>query len=89
MAHPHRIAPAWSHNSAPDVILAAVSQRTTPLRVEVVLAPIRPPLHIATPMAPLDMLSPGLVDARPRLFREKRRYTAPASQWSNRNVGIG
>jgi alkanesulfonate monooxygenase SsuD/methylene tetrahydromethanopterin reductase-like flavin-dependent oxidoreductase (luciferase family) len=62
MAHPHRIAPAWSHNSAPDVILAAVSQRTTPLRVEVVLAPIRPPLHIAAPMAPLDMLSPGRVD---------------------------
>jgi alkanesulfonate monooxygenase SsuD/methylene tetrahydromethanopterin reductase-like flavin-dependent oxidoreductase (luciferase family) len=62
MAHPHRIAPAWSHNSAPDVILAAVSQRTTHLRVEVGLAPVRPLLHIAVPMAPLDMLSPGWVD---------------------------
>ena len=60
MARPHRIAPARSHNSAPDVILAAVSQRTTHPRVEVVLAPIRPPLHNAAPMAPLDILSPGL-----------------------------
>ncbi len=62
MAHPHRIAPVWSHNSAPDVILAAVGQRTTHLRVDVGLGPIRPPLHIAAPMAPLDMLSPGRVD---------------------------
>ncbi len=49
MAHPHRIALAWSHNSTPDVILAAVGQRTTHLRVEVGLAPVRPPLHIAAP----------------------------------------
>jgi alkanesulfonate monooxygenase SsuD/methylene tetrahydromethanopterin reductase-like flavin-dependent oxidoreductase (luciferase family) len=62
MARPHRIAPVWSHNSTPDVTLAAVSRRTTHLRVGVVLAPIHPPLHIAAPMAALDMLSLGWVD---------------------------
>jgi alkanesulfonate monooxygenase SsuD/methylene tetrahydromethanopterin reductase-like flavin-dependent oxidoreductase (luciferase family) len=62
MAHPHRSALARSHNSTPDVILAAVGQRTTPLCVEVGLVPLRPPLHIAARLAPLDMLSPGRVD---------------------------
>src|SRR5216683_2923836 len=56
--------PVWSHNSAPDLTLAAVSQRTSTIRlgVGVVLAPIHHPLHIAQRMATLDILSHGRVD---------------------------
>jgi alkanesulfonate monooxygenase SsuD/methylene tetrahydromethanopterin reductase-like flavin-dependent oxidoreductase (luciferase family) len=54
----------WSHNSAPDLTLAAASQRTSRIRlgVGVVLAPIHHPLHIAQRMATLDILSRGRVD---------------------------
>ena len=54
----------WSHNSAPDLTLAAVSQRTSRIRlgVGVVLAPIHHPLHVAQRMATLDILSRGRVD---------------------------
>ena len=60
----HHFRPVWSHNSAPDLTLAAVSQRTTRLRlgVGVVLAPIHHPLHIAARMATLDILSHGRVE---------------------------
>lgn len=60
----HHFRPEWSHNSAPDLTLAAVSQRTSRLRlgVGVVLAPIHHPLHIAARMATLDILSHGRVD---------------------------
>jgi alkanesulfonate monooxygenase SsuD/methylene tetrahydromethanopterin reductase-like flavin-dependent oxidoreductase (luciferase family) len=51
----HHFRPAWSHNSAADRALAAVSERTTLLRVGVVLAP----LSIAARMAPLGRLSHG------------------------------
>ncbi len=52
----HHFRPVWSHNSAPDLILAAVSQRTSRIRlgVGVVLAPIHHPLHTAVRMATLD-----------------------------------
>ena len=55
----HHFRPVWSHNSAPDLTLAAVSQRTSTIRlgVGVVLAPIHHPLHIAQRMATLDILS--------------------------------
>jgi alkanesulfonate monooxygenase SsuD/methylene tetrahydromethanopterin reductase-like flavin-dependent oxidoreductase (luciferase family) len=54
----------WSHNSAPDLTLAAVSQRTSRIRlgIGVVLAPIHHPLHVAARMATLDILSHGRVD---------------------------
>src|SRR5919201_1795239 len=57
----HHFRPVWSHNSAPDLTLAAVSQRTSTIRlgVGVVLAPIHHPLHIAQRMATLDILSRG------------------------------
>jgi len=60
----HHFRPVWSHNSAPDLTLAAVSQRTSRIRlgVGVVLAPIHHPLHIAQRMATLDILSHGRVD---------------------------
>src|SRR5215468_9381849 len=65
----HHFRPVWSHNSAPDLTLAAVSQRTTRLRlgVGVVLAPIHHPLHIAARMATLDILGDFL--QRIYLFR--------------------
>ena len=60
----HHFRPVWSHNSAPDLTLAAVSQRTQTIRlgIGVVLAPIHHPLHIAQRMATLDILSRGRVD---------------------------
>ncbi len=60
----HHFRPVWSHNSAPDLTLAAVSQRTSRIRlgIGVVLAPIHHPLHVAARMATLDILSNGRVD---------------------------
>ena len=60
----HHFRPEWSHNSAPDLTLAAISQRTSRIRlgIGVVLAPIHHPLHTAVRMATLDILSRGLVD---------------------------
>ena len=60
----HHFRPVWSHNSAPDLTLAAVSQRTSRIRlgIGVVLAPIHHPLHVAARMATLDILSRGRVD---------------------------
>ena len=60
----HHFRPVWSHNSAPDLTLAAVTQRTYRIRmgIGVVLAPIHHPLHTAARMATLDILSKGRVD---------------------------
>ena len=60
----HHFRPVWSHNSSPDLTLAAVSQRTSRIRlgIGVVLAPIHHPLHTAARMATLDILSKGRVD---------------------------
>jgi len=60
----HHFRPVWSHNSAPDLTLAAVSQRTSRIRlgIGVVLAPIHHPLNVAARMATLDILSHGRVD---------------------------
>ena len=60
----HHFRPVWSHNSAPDLTLAAVSQRTSRIRlgIAVVLVPIHHPLHTAARMATLDILSRGRVD---------------------------
>ena len=60
----HHFRPVWSHNSAPDLTLAAVTQRTSRIRlgIGVVLAPIHHPLHTAARMSTLDILSRGRVD---------------------------
>ena len=54
----------WSHSSAPDVTLAALSQRTSKVRlgIAVVVSPIHHPLHTAARIATLDILSGGRVD---------------------------
>ena len=50
--------------SAPEVILSAVSQRTSKMRLgfAVMLSPIHHPLHVAAKVATLDLLSNGRVD---------------------------
>src|SRR6202158_732940 len=55
----HHFRPVWSHNSAPDLTLAAISQRTDRIRLGIggVLAPNPPPLHVAARMATLDILN--------------------------------
>src|ERR1051326_7238112 len=60
----HHFRPVWSHNSAPDLTLAALSQSTSRIRlgIGVVLARIHHPLHVAARMATLDILSRGRVD---------------------------
>ena len=60
----HHFIPAWSMCAAPDIILSAVSQRTSRMRlgVAVVMSPIHHPLHTAVKMATLDLLSDGRVD---------------------------
>ena len=99
----HHFRPVWSHNSAPDLTLAAVSQRTSSIRlgIGVVLAPIHHPLHVAARMATLDILSHGRVDvglAAPviltSLLRMERTWvTREACGWSLptccRHLGAG
>jgi alkanesulfonate monooxygenase SsuD/methylene tetrahydromethanopterin reductase-like flavin-dependent oxidoreductase (luciferase family) len=60
----HHFRSQWSHSSAPDVTLAALSQRTSKMRlgIAVVLPPVHHPLHTAARMATLDILSKGRVD---------------------------
>ena len=60
----HQFRSEWSHSSAPDVTLAALSQRTSKIRlgIAVVVPPVQHPLHIAARTATLDILSNGRVD---------------------------
>ncbi len=60
----HQFRTEWSHSSAPDVTLAALSQRTSKIRlgIAVVVPPVQHPLHIAARTATLDILSNGRVD---------------------------
>jgi alkanesulfonate monooxygenase SsuD/methylene tetrahydromethanopterin reductase-like flavin-dependent oxidoreductase (luciferase family) len=60
----HHFRSEWSHSSAPDITLAALSQRTTNMRlgIAVVLPPVHHPLHTAVRLATLDILSKGRVD---------------------------
>jgi alkanesulfonate monooxygenase SsuD/methylene tetrahydromethanopterin reductase-like flavin-dependent oxidoreductase (luciferase family) len=60
----HHFIPAWSMASAPEVLLSAISQRTSKIRlgIAVVMSPIHHPLHTAVKIATLDLLSNGRVD---------------------------
>ena len=60
----HHVAPEQSHSSAPDMILAALSQRTSKMRLglAVALTPVHHPLHTAERVATLDLLSGGRVE---------------------------
>lgn len=60
----HHFAPEQSHSSAPDMILAALSQRTSSMRLglAVVLTPVHHPLQTAERLATLDLLSGGRVE---------------------------
>ena len=60
----HHFRSEWSHSSAPDITLAALSQRTTKMRlgIAVVLAPLHHPLNVASRMATLDVISGGRVN---------------------------
>ncbi len=60
----HHFRSEWSHSSAPDITLAALSQRTSQMRlgIAVVLAPLHHPLNVAVRMATLDILSRGRVE---------------------------
>ena len=60
----HQFRTEWSHSSAPDVTLAAISQRTSRMRLGIAVAvpPVQHPLHIAARTATLDIVSNGRVD---------------------------
>ena len=60
----HQFRFEWSHSSAPDVSLGAISQITKNLRlgIAVIVPPVHHPLHIAARIATLDILSNGRVD---------------------------
>ena len=81
----HHFRPVWSHNSAPDLTLAAVSQRTSRIRlgIGVVLAPIHHPLHVAQRMATLDILEPWPGRCRDR----PHRLSLPAHPVRHRSEG--
>ena len=60
----HQFRTEWSHSSAPDVTLSAISQRTSGIRLGIAVAvpPVEHPLHIAARTATLDILSNGRGD---------------------------
>ncbi|MDA8048764.1 MAG: LLM class flavin-dependent oxidoreductase [Rhodospirillales bacterium] len=60
----HHLAPGYSHATAPDLFLAAVSQRTSRIRLghAVVVAPCHHPLRVAERAATLDVLSGGRLE---------------------------
>lgn len=60
----HHLMPEFSHSTAPDLVLAAASQRTERLRLGlgVVPLPYHHPLRVAQRVGMLDQLSGGRLD---------------------------
>jgi alkanesulfonate monooxygenase SsuD/methylene tetrahydromethanopterin reductase-like flavin-dependent oxidoreductase (luciferase family) len=60
----HHFMPAYSHCSKPELVLAALSQRTSRLRLGfgVVPLPFHHPVHVAERIATLDVLCGGRVE---------------------------
>ncbi len=60
----HHFMRGYSHSSAPDLVLAAASQRTSRLRLghAIVPLPYHHPIHVAERLATLDILSSGRIE---------------------------
>jgi alkanesulfonate monooxygenase SsuD/methylene tetrahydromethanopterin reductase-like flavin-dependent oxidoreductase (luciferase family) len=60
----HHFMPGYSHSSKPDLVLAALSQRTSRLRLGfgVVPLPYHHPVHVAERVATLDLLCGGRLE---------------------------
>lgn len=60
----HHLMPAYSHLSKPDLVLAALAQRTSRLRLGlgVIPLPYHHPLHVAERIGTLDLLSGGRLE---------------------------
>ncbi|HEY2160490.1 MAG TPA: LLM class flavin-dependent oxidoreductase [Solirubrobacteraceae bacterium] len=60
----HHFQRHFSHSSAPEVVLGAITQRTARMRIghAVVLLPFRNPVMVAERIAMLDVLSGGRID---------------------------
>lgn len=61
----HHFLTEWAHCSAPEVMLAVLSQHTSTMRLGfgVVLLPVHHPLHVAARVATLDVMSGGRIGA--------------------------
>ena len=59
----HHFQTEWAHSSAPEVMLAVLSQHTTKMRLGfgVVLLPVHHPLHVAAKTVTVDIMSDGRV----------------------------
>ena len=60
----HHFLTEWAHRSASEVMLSAISQHTTNMRLGFGVVPlsVHHPLHVAVKTANLDVLSGGRVD---------------------------
>ncbi len=61
----HHLMPGYSHSSKPELVLAALAQRTSRLRLGlgVIPLPYHHPLHVAERIATLDLLCGGRLEA--------------------------
>ena len=60
----HHFLPGYSHSSKPELVLAALAQRTARLRLGIAVVPLpyHHPVHVAERVATLDLLSRGRVE---------------------------
>lgn len=60
----HHFLPGYSHSSKPELVLAALAQRTARLRLGIAVVPLpyHHPVHVAERVATLDLLSGGRVE---------------------------
>jgi alkanesulfonate monooxygenase SsuD/methylene tetrahydromethanopterin reductase-like flavin-dependent oxidoreductase (luciferase family) len=60
----HHFLPGYSHSSKPELVLAALAQRTSRLRLGIAVVPLpyHHPVHVAERVATLDLLSRGRIE---------------------------
>ena len=79
----HHFLEGYSHSSAPEVFLGAVSQRTERIRighgVVALLPSMNPPVRVAERTATLDILTRGRLDVGPAGRAPRRNWAASAS----------